>query len=594
MRKLKASFSLIIMILLVGMFSAVAFAAEGPGDLTVKQNADNTLTLNWSPIAAPSNNAYSSITYDLTITEYGGAVVDTQTALAAATHTTAVLDAGKKYTLTLTENATDSKSVAVTGTTEIDYSMADYNSTLATGDDEDNNFSNANHTGANANLNTGAISEYNGVNKALTGHQVHGSYKNNTNSCASCHQTHTGNDTMLLFKNGTYSTCSSCHDGTLGIYNVFEASNAGTFGGSHDGNMSVHLSDGAVAIKAAPGGNSAAATGAWTGEFTCASCHSPHGSDNVRLLSNNPGGVVTSNVADIVDAIPGTIDAASPAYLWVKEAVVDASKYPGLVVGQKVVQLYKKVGTDPTYSYDPYYSWATKDPVIFGNWFTNNTGSLIRGGADLAYYSSSTNVFAYVGSEGSAAKVYDTKLTGGGIGEFTYGLSVSARLVSQIAPNGVNYTTVDNRAAIDKDYVNYVIGNGTKMSTWCTSCHSDYLSTTHSNETGVYTTAYRHKTKSDDLSCIRCHFAHGTEAKVMKDSLDRGMSDLTAVGGLYDGDAVNAEAYLLDTNPSSALKRYTGMAVCFGCHDTSIANDTTTLGNLGIGKPGIQSPGVKN
>ena len=183
--------------------------------------------------------------------------------------------------------------------------------------DTDNSLSNVNETGKNVNTNNGTTVD--DVIKAVddtlkfnqdgsrveTGKQrIHGEYQNNTNSCASCHQTHTGASENLLFKNGVYYTCTACHDGTLGFYNVFASSSAGTFGGTEEGHASVHMANGSMKVKASPGGNS---TGKdiegndlanWTSEFTCASCHSPHGSYSDRLLNNNPNGIATIPMRD--------------------------------------------------------------------------------------------------------------------------------------------------------------------------------------------------------------------------------------------------------------------------------------------------------
>ncbi|GAB6156055.1 hypothetical protein JCM17380_48070 [Desulfosporosinus burensis] len=158
--------------------------------------------------------------------------------------------------------------------------------------DTDNDIANVNETGKKVNTNDGTSA--NDVIKATdkpSGKQrTHGEYQNNTNSCASCHQTHTGASKKLLFKNGVYYTSTACHDGTLGFYNVFASSSAGTFGGTMEGHASVHMANGVVKTMSAPGGNS---TGKdiedndlvnWTSEFTCASCHSPHGSYSDRLL----------------------------------------------------------------------------------------------------------------------------------------------------------------------------------------------------------------------------------------------------------------------------------------------------------------------
>ncbi len=142
----------------------------------------------------------------------------------------------------------------------------------------------------------------------------------------------------------------------------------------------------------------------------------------------------------------------------------------------------------------------------------------------------------------------------------------------------------------DSNSPTYVKGSGVEMSKFCASCHTDYLSATYANETGVFTTAHRHQTDTDRLTCVRCHYAHGTDATIMKDSLDRGLNELTAPLVVnYAGDTTAALDYLKDPNPSSALKRYTGMSVCFGCHDGSIANDTTTWSNTSSLQPGLYS-----
>ena len=82
------------------------------------------------------------------------------------------------------------------------------------------------------------------------------------------------------------------------------------------------------------------------------------------------------------------------------------------------------------------------------------------------------------------------------------------------------------------------------------------------DDTGVYTTAHRHQTATDELTCVRCHFGHGSEAQTMKDANDQSYYDLTSAG-MDPGVAID---YLKDPNPTSAIKRYTGMSVCYACH----------------------------
>jgi predicted CXXCH cytochrome family protein len=111
-------------------------------------------------------------------------------------------------------------------------------------------------------------------------HRTHGNFQNNTNACANCHSTHNGEDDMLLMKSGEYELCMSCHDGTMGFYNVKQGSGAGTFNDSHE-NASMHNVDSGLTVSSAPG----AATNKSTEILECSSCHNPHGSDNDRLLN---------------------------------------------------------------------------------------------------------------------------------------------------------------------------------------------------------------------------------------------------------------------------------------------------------------------
>ena len=149
------------------------------------------------------------------------------------------------------------------------------------------------------------IGNYNSLVRAVPGQNVHTNFQVNTNSCASCHMTHTAVGQKLLFQATISDTCFACHDGTIGVLNVIAAptldyryggsKTAGTFG-SVDGmyNASVHNVN-EVTVSGAPGGNmSQEADSAglvstnWNKAFSCASCHAPHGSHSIRLLHANP------------------------------------------------------------------------------------------------------------------------------------------------------------------------------------------------------------------------------------------------------------------------------------------------------------------
>lgn len=115
-------------------------------------------------------------------------------------------------------------------------------------------------------------------------HKTHGNFQNNTNSCANCHSTHSGVNSQLLMTDGEYNLCMSCHDGTLGFYDVEKASGAGIFDSTHM-SASMHNVNSGVKVNTAPGSYNNGAKD--TVSLECSSCHNPHGSVNDRLLKEN-------------------------------------------------------------------------------------------------------------------------------------------------------------------------------------------------------------------------------------------------------------------------------------------------------------------
>ncbi|MGG3467880.1 cytochrome c3 family protein [Neobacillus pocheonensis] len=491
----------------------------------------------------------------------------------------------------------------------------------------DNNYntvdkSNANKTGTGIGTNDG--STFNQVIKSddmvknpdgTHGTQrTHGSYMNNTNSCASCHQTHTGASKNLLFKDGEYATCTSCHDGTLGFYNVFSSSSttttsgAGTFGGTHDGNMSVHLANGTVDVKAAPGGNSTG-TGNWEAEFTCASCHAPHGSYSDRLLHPDPNGMgnLTADkggkrlenlpvVTDISAKVPsgdytytdatGTKTINYVLYRFTLDATSPANPdyaAKSLVNGDTVLQLMKWDGTKYVIDTDPWlhgYDFDAAHVKHYWTAFQDSTGAdkfdtdqlkkgEILGKGFAAVPAAKTTLVATVNSlvKGNVARGYVVKL------------DVSV-------PNANNVTTTTASSLWASKLANgsanpgYVANRGVAMSTFCSACHTDYLASS-GKETGTFDHAYRHTTTSDSYTCVRCHYAHGTDVTVMRDARGLTYDQIKADTTNYFPTVTDPTArealvkdYLLDKNPSSALKRYTNMAVCWACHTSSHSEGT--------------------
>jgi predicted CXXCH cytochrome family protein len=478
--------------------------------------------------------------------------------------------------------------------------------------------------------------------------RTHGEYMNNTNSCASCHQTHTGAGASLLFKNGEYATCSACHDGTLGFYNVMGAGSdsAGTFGGTHDGNMSAHLANGTVKLSAAPGGNNSEVTGIggeWDEEFTCANCHAPHGSYSSRLLHEDPNGMANALIQDggqkvenvpvvnVADFSATTKVAAGTVTYTSKDAetaaAVGEKSYNFIVVryhigdtlpaaltnadvaakgitgtGDAVLQLMKwvptldeegtetggvyKIDTNPwIHEYDFDSSHTKHDWTAF----YDATNKFAADYADTKWQNQPKEMFdtdqlkkgAVYGAGFAGIHKDDTKYPGsttliGTVDTLTNGKIARGYVVKLVesAKDANNVTTTD----VTKLWASTAGGKGVAVSTWCASCHTDYLASS-GKESGTFDHAYRHTTTSDSYTCVRCHYAHGTDVTIMRDArgltYNQIMADTTnyPFTGATDRTAA-VKDYLLDKNPSSVLKRYTNMAVCWGCHTSSHSGGT--------------------
>jgi hypothetical protein len=461
-----------------------------------------------------------------------------------------------------------------------------------------------------------------------------------------------------LFKSGVYETCTACHDGTLGFYNVFSGSTAGTFSGTHDGNASVHLATGGMDVKAAPGGNMLVDTNGtsgkdglgestWQGEFTCSSCHAPHGSYSSRLLHFNPNGIASVPMYDdadgtytgtsavenggknastggqmvrelVVDAVP-TADADSPAYVVYQTTANDAklaftaefkAQY-GLADTDPIVVVMKKTGDGHG---TPYSYVRDTTPWIFGGEYKEDHSYKVN---FTKFYPGAALSTLDVSNETAleATYNYDSQITSGV--SFNYQqafveLSATMKDKSGKAANDPNsYSTlVGQQADISRavvvtlamDAVNYEwfgstdsgvkitqvspsnysdAAQGVATSTFCAACHTDYLAKSADTVgTGVWSKAFRHTTNSANYTCLKCHFAHGTDVTVMLDAQDRDVEkaaiDLFGYNTANPAEDPanitakdNATAYLLDKNPSSALKRYTNMAVCWKCHTSS-------------------------
>ena len=413
-----------------------------------------------------------------------------------------------------------------------------------------NGLQNANKTGTGAG--TGTDNYSNVIHKATnadgTLQRVHGEYANNTNACASCHQTHTASGATLLFRNGVYNTCTACHDGTLGAYNVFadgaNASNAGTFGGNPDktiGNASVHLATGVMTTAAAPGGNRASTdAGTWGADFTCASCHAPHGSYSDRLLAYDPNGM---NHLAALDAL------GNPTGGRLKQNLSVAS------------------GTD-TSGNTIYYPVDATGTRIAGPFLNSGSGY----GANKVYYTQirvkdANGVFQ--AKDATSAKAWNDVVKfeyRGGYFTVPAGTAFPTDLTQvqmDVAPASVVKMVETQIGTLADGYPVYqVTGYTSGVNDFCAACHADYNSTKATVESGVFSQAFRHKISQNlktgmigegtKMVCLTCHYAHGTDSSLQKDARD-------------------TQGTSIDVNPSSALKRYVNMSVCWKCHSSSHA-----------------------
>lgn len=451
---------------------------------------------------------------------------------------------------------------------------------------------NANKTADGIDDETGATAA--SVKKNLTGQATHGSYQNNTNSCASCHQTHTSKGDQLLFADGIYQTCSACHDGTLGYANVFasgetaKTTGAGTFGGSHG--ASQHMATGSVNINAAPGGNPVADDGVqgtqWGESFNCASCHAPHGSYSERLLHYNPNGIASmpadqgGNQVEIpvVDTLPAFATGAATVLLRTEDATT----------GEVVIAQYVKGDTAYVQTHKPWlYGYDSRTTAT--SYWTN-----LRKADNSAISGLDKNVyFSY-----EHAEVKSLNATGATTLKAATKGFISSPIIVKMEENTTTHSVVQSaywngstttalgmtadelkQLGYSVDGTGKVTGLGKAMSKFCSACHTDYLASSTNGtpsqshfETGV--DAYRHSTTSDSYTCVRCHYGHGTDAYIMKDALGRTIADLTNETVMGTGNAMTPEAalgYIQDNNASSALKKFTNMSVCWACHNSSHA-----------------------
>jgi predicted CXXCH cytochrome family protein len=467
----------------------------------------------------------------------------------------------------------------------------------------------------NANLSgVYGVGGFAGYDRSVPGQNVHTNFQKNTNSCASCHMTHTAASSALLFRDSVANTCAACHDGSLGRLNVYTPSIqmvhgakrnnsliqgtedeqfplgqavSGTFGVDDsitvNGveiplNPSTHNVSGSMNMRSAPGGNmhgvrwdgSEDKDADWEAELTCASCHMPHGSHSMRLLHNNPNNIsVRSPEYGGLRVVGGA--------LKIMTQRVDGQDVPVTMNRNNVAGFKVAVDGAPNsaWLYTASYSRSggrvpafTLSSEIAGSWVNYNEG--------------------YIFVPGTAEEV-NKQITG-------------------ITANVMPAVTVREPEIVDGRIV-YDAASRTNYDFFCASCHTDYdrnLTGRHEfgtdpgktggssrgDLTGIYSKAHRHTVRANNsyeisgATCVSCHFVHGADSLIKKtaDEYVIGIAALDIAAGEYKGihehrgngvfkeyenNEAGQAAFLQDNrdvNPSSALKRYTNMSSCWKCH----------------------------
>lgn len=395
-----------------------------------------------------------------------------------------------------------------------------------------------------------------GTSAAFANYGPHGSYATDTDACAQCHRAHTatsdvgwtdaqganrGVGSALLISSATNMTgfCEACHgdgapgaatDVASGIYDgastltnssADATLNGGGFqsiggiGAAGSPVMSSHNVDGLTGAALIRWGSSSLTP---MSSFTCTDCHDPHGSSNYRLLKDSVNGVAVGgyNASGLPTPYVISNEQGYPSGGWQKGAA-----------GAAQVASYTPDYTDAQYAKSNdtskgmsgwcsacHTQYSVSDSALggsgYGSYIPGSTGTTV-------YHRHPINVALSVGTGPLADRALFTQLVD------DPGLPLE--MGSGLTATGFSYGTVGST------------GHGAQI--W--------------DERG-------------NISCLTCHRAHGTEAKMTgfaATSLDSFGVPKTVLG---------TTAALADTsgvNPTfdAALLRYNNRGVCERCHN---------------------------
>lgn len=485
----------------------------------------------------------------------------------------------------------------------------------------------------NANL-TGVILPDTGLLRNVPGQRVHANFQLNTNSCASCHMTHTAVGEKLLFRPGTSDACIACHDGTMGFLNVLAPAASG-FGGSIAAgtfsvvssvyNPSVHNIDSFTLVSRstrlfdAPGGrgDGTGERGAWLPEFSCTSCHAPHGSYSIRLLQANVNQIaVRPSVDTVVYGVygglyqvsgvtnftlrGGVFDASAQLWMYQLSGVpsspwVYGYSHAHLIEEERVPQYWTRVYAPALFNPNTFDHGQYADP-------TEDVGE-----ANAPYLLTRYFLINYAAGEvkqtPSQRDAFLAFAQGLGFSEaqaLDLGLRIDVAQALQIRARAVPWYAGNLEAGLRQvDLIDPTSYDAPAYNLFCSACHTDYLPAITAAAqrergfgVGIYGSRYRHSVnitisdpskmpvrgwsgfsgpaltgypsgKSDQLMCLSCHLAHGVDTRMMLFADGTPVSAGTGESGAPD------DPWQVDLRPSSSLKRFINAAVCLTCHQYS-------------------------
>jgi predicted CXXCH cytochrome family protein len=402
--------------------------------------------------------------------------------------------------------------------------------------------------------------------------RIHSNYQQNTNACAACHAIHTAVGAMLLQWEDDQATCVACHNGSLGdsTYDVFDgtigAAGTGmqTWGGTFTESApsgSMHNVGLGVAIGGAPGGdlaNSGVATSKWSAEFTCTSCHDPHGTaGNGRILNPKVNG---ANYVTPVDA--NSVGIAK------KLTVVDAATN----------------------------TYVARVPVVYGDYAPladpdvtpGEYAKLLQGhGNDLTVF------------DGATQLALGTDYTVDNSGDFT-----KIKFTATPADPKATYTAALRVKMLVTDYlkstetVKYVKG----MNDFCGACHTDYNTSTWNRTQAKVTNAAGTKVNAFDQG-MPYYVKGGVSGQSTYNNLNGTYHEAYRHAvGRFSGNAAQIQQGLqfeqitLQDSTGTAYNQF--VFVCTTCHVSHGASETVwqnfkTQNVAGVNLKGIKDPGIR-